>query len=205
MRIFMDEEPCQIAGNSVAEVIASGAAFAESRGRMVVEVIVDGRRWKEEEIATAQDSQAEADEIRFETVEPAGLVSQVCEDASAVLDDADVIQREAADLVEAGRQPEAMTKLNEALAIWHNVQQALTMSAEIMHWDLDAESDGPASPRAVIDRLNSQLKLIRDALQTDDPIGLSDLLRYELPEVVQQWRGLLQRLKDRAMQGDSGQ
>ena len=35
----------------------------------------------------------------------------------------------------------------------------------------------------------------RSALQANDPVGLSDTLLYEMPEVVDEWRRLLEQLR----------
>ncbi|UCD73862.1 MAG: hypothetical protein JSV91_08685 [Phycisphaerales bacterium] len=202
MRVFLDQQLCEIEAGTVGEAVVAGAAAAEKQGRMVVEVTVDGSRWTDEQIASAGNSPLAAEEVRLQTAVPARLVAQVLKDAGAVLAEAESLQREAAEFIESDQRKEAMERLNEALTIWVNVQQAVAMSAEIMSWNLDAEEAGPTSPAAIIAGLNDQLRLIRNALEVEDPIGLSDSLRYDLPEVIGQWRQLLGDLVGRAEKGD---
>ena len=202
MRVFLDEQLCETDADSVAAAIAGAASLAEERGRMVVEVMVDGDHWTDEQIASASSSDTGVEEVKLRTAVPGQLVCQVLQDAEAVLGEVESIQHQAAELIESDQRAEAMERLNEALTIWVNVQQAVSMSAEIMGWSLESEEAGPDSPAAIIDHLNGQLKLVRQALETDDPIGLTDSLRFDLPEVVGQWRKLLSDLADRAEKGD---
>lgn len=198
MRVFLDEQLCETAADSVAKAIASAAALAEKQGRMVVEVMVDGDCWTDEQIAAASSSDTGAEEVKLRTAVPAQLVCQVLRDAEAVLAEADYLQEKAAELIESGQQEEARERLNEALTIWVNVQQAISMSSEIMGWNLEQETGGPDSPAAIIDNLNGHLKLLRQALEANDPVGLIDSLRFDFPEVISRWRKLLSDLAERA-------
>ena len=193
MRVFLDQQPCDIEAETVADAIAGAADRARAQGRVVTDVTVDGCSWSEENIASARQRQIVAEEVCLSTAEPAQLVGETFDDAIVALDQANAAQQEAADLLESGRQNEAMEKLTEALTVWQNVQQAVALGTELLELHLDAEGETPA--RKAIDRLNEQLKLVRAAISGNDPVGLTDSLRYDMPEVTRLWRELLEDLR----------
>ena len=85
MRVFLDEQLCETDADSVAAAIAGAASLAEKQGRMVVEVMVDGDHWTDEQIASASSSDACAEEVKLQSAVPGQLVCQVLHDAEAVL------------------------------------------------------------------------------------------------------------------------
>lgn len=199
MRVLVDDNPCDVAATSVGEAIAVGAAIAENRGRLIVEVVVDGEAWSGERLGS--DDGAGADEVRLTTADPIELVAQTFEDASTALMQADRLQQSAADLVRGDDLPAAMAQLGEAVEIWRSVQQAVVMGTELAGIDLEhgrisqaAAACAGSSFSEIIETLNSQLRGVRDALTARDTAALSDSLLYELPAVVQQWRALLDDL-----------
>jgi hypothetical protein len=197
MRITLDEHPCDVHADSVEQAIAAAAALAETNGRMIVEVIVDGKALTQlagEELANT------AREIHLTSADPVELVCQTFTDAGEALRDADRLQQSAAELIQSDRIPAAMEKLGEAFAIWSSVQQAVTMGAEVIGFDLEAELPGlqTTSLNDAVEQLNTQLRVIEQALKTNDPVGLSDTLLYDLPQTVVVWRGLMESLRSRA-------
>ena len=190
MRVLLDEVECDVAPQSVAEAIAAGAALAQDRGRTIADVFVDGTRWTDDRLAGPESANA-AEEVLLVTSDPAELVSQALADAAEALGDADTLQREAAELMQADQHVAAMDRLQPAIAIWQAVQQAVVKGAHLVGLDLDTiEVDGTPM-KAAIDRLGERLRMIRSALAANDPVGLSDTLLYEMPEVVAEWRALL--------------
>jgi hypothetical protein len=121
-------------------------------------------------------------------------------DALAV---AEKLQAESADLIDAGHHSEAMEKLNEGLTVWVNVERAVSLSAQAMGWDIELVTVDQTRLRDAVDRLNERLQLLRNALETKDPVGISDVLRYDLPETVREWQAILTGLVTRAGEGDA--
>jgi hypothetical protein len=198
MRVLMDEHPCDVAAATVGEAVAAAARIAEERGRLIVEVVVDGSSWSETDLASERGGLTLASEIRMQTAQPVELVCQTFRDAREALLEADDLQRGAAEMIESGKTAGAMDKLHGALNIWQSVQQALVMGSQVLDLKLEEEtlSGRLAAPVSVtINRLNQQLRLIRDALQNNDPLGLSDTLMYDLPIVLDEWRTLLDDLQ----------
>lgn len=202
MNVYLDERRCDVSAESVGEAIVAGAAIAENDGRMIVEVQVDGQRWTEQDLGEPERANLIAEEVRLVSADPVELVTTTFADAADALDQADDLHREAAELLQADQRRKAMEKLGEALAIWMAVQQAVQKGATLLDVDLDAVPLDDSSAQQAVERLAAQLENIRSAVETDDPISLSDALMYELPEVVQQWRELLKELRFR-VRGES--
>ena len=190
MRVLLDEVVCDVTPQSVAEAIAAGAALAQDRGRTIADVFVDGTRWTDDRLAGPEVANA-AEEVLLVTSDPAVLVSQTLADAAEALVDADTLQREAAELMQADQHVAAMDRLQQAIAIWQAVQQAVVKGSQLVHLDLEQIEVNGTTLRAAVDRLSERLRMMRSALAANDPVGLSDTLLYEMPEVVGEWRELL--------------
>ncbi len=195
MRVLLDNDECDMAVGSVGEAVAAGAALASDRGRTVTDVLVDGTRWSDDQLASPDIEQATATEVQIITAEPAELVTETFAEAAWALSDAGKLQEEAAQLIQAGQPRDAMDKLRDAVSIWLSVQEAVAKGSKLVGLDLDSVTLDGVSARLCIERLTEQLRMIRSALQANDPVGLSDTLLYEMPEVVDEWRRLLEQLR----------
>lgn len=195
MRVLLDNDECDMAVGSVGEAVAAGAALASDRGRTVTDVLVDGTRWSDDQLASPDIEQATAAEVQLITADPGELVSETFAEAAWALSDAGKLQEEAAQLIQAGQPKDAMDKLRDAVSIWLSVQEAVSKGSQLARLDLDSVTMDGISARLCIDRLTEQLRMIRSALQANDPVGLSDTLLYEMPEVVNEWRRLLEQLR----------
>jgi len=200
MRVTLDDHPCASKAGSVGEAIAEAAVAAEQRGRIVVEVIVDGRPWTDLHLGA---DPTDARDVSIVTADLRDLVRETLSDSSAALAEADVMQRRAAELIQGNRGPAALAELTEAIGIWAAVREAIVKASEAMSIDLDELRLGDDSIHQVLTRLTAQLRAVRSALQADDPVGLSDTLLYDMPEVVGEWRELLEVLRSHV--GDGSQ
>ena len=200
MRILLDGKPLEnITAVSVKEAMNVASNVTRDQGRMIVEVIVDGEKLNEEQIQDELGGDSPAEEIQFKSADSRKLVSKAFQDSIDALAEADNFQREAAELIQADRSSEAMEKLNHAIQIWQSVQKAVMIGVEIVTVDPGDEKHFEDLITGAIERLNQQLSTIKEGLSSDDPIGISDALMYDLPEVVQEWRSLLHELSGRVV------
>ncbi|MDY7108164.1 MAG: hypothetical protein SYC29_05960 [Planctomycetota bacterium] len=192
MRVLLDEQPCDIEAASISEAIRGAAALAQQRGRLIIEVTVDGERWDEAQLSSESLCAGTAGEVHCTTADRKALVLRTLSDASEVLAHADDLQREAAELIQTDQAAQAKERIAEAVNIWLTVLEAVARSAEALEMDLEAGlgESGEPLPR-IIERLKERLQTLRDAVQSDDPASISDTLLYELPTVVGEWRELL--------------
>jgi hypothetical protein len=198
MQILLDDIPCHVQAQTVGEAIEGGAEVARDRGRLIVDVTVDGSHLSEADLTSAQQQTRTAGIVRLVSADPVELVRQTLSDAREALAEADGLQREAAELLQSDERTVAMDKLAEAISIWLCVQEAVTKGTQLIGIDLDAERpDGDQDIPDAICRLKERLNALRRALQDRDEIGLADTLLYEFPQVIEQWQKLLGDLQRR--------
>ncbi len=197
MQILIDDLPCDIDANTVGEAIEGAADLARDRGRLIVDVTVDGDLWSETDLASAGRQARTAQVIRFSSAEPTELVRQTFADAGNALTDADELQREAAELLQSDKGAAAMDKLGEAISIWLCVQKAIVSGAELMGLDLETMTVGGKPLPEAIGRLTDRLGAVRNGLKEGNVIELADTLLYEFPPIVEEWRRLLAELQER--------
>ena len=198
MQILLDDIPCHVQAQTVGEAIEGGAEVARDRGRLIVDVTVDGSRLSETDIESVRQQTRTAQIVRLVSADPVELVRQTLNDAREALSEADGLQREAAELLQSDQRTVSMDKLTEAISIWLCVQEAVIKGTQLIGLDLDAEpADGEEDLPDAIRRLREQLDAVRRGLQDKDEIGLADTLLYEFPQVIEQWQRLLGDLQGR--------
>jgi hypothetical protein len=195
MRLFFDRESRQTSARTVGAALDEAAALARTRGRLVVDVLVDGAAWTDAEIASHDHRSRGADEVRVETVERAELVRGAIDEAEAALADADALQQAAAEMLQRGDDA-AWRRLGEALDQWATVHAAARAAEEAL-----AGAPGDGASAAAVPRLAAQLQAIRASLLARDTVGLADALLYEMPETVATWRGVLVAMRRRTHAG----
>ncbi|MCH8822089.1 MAG: hypothetical protein IH984_01150 [Planctomycetes bacterium] len=195
MQILLDSDPCEMKAQTVGEAIAAAAALAQTQGRLIIDVIVDGLRWSEQQLDSAEQNDTTAETVEFITAEPKELVLQTFEDAADALSDADALQKEAAELLQSDQSIICMDKLAEALSIWLTVQQAIVKGSQVVELQLDSISVKKVPITESIARLNENLQLLRSALQQDDQVAVADALLYEFPDIINEWRTILEHLQ----------
>ena len=135
---------------------------------------------------------------KLASANPAHLVAQTFQDASEALRTVDLLQQDAAQLLQSDQTAPALERLGEAISIWMSVQQALTMGLQLVQIDPASVRGKDASPLSLDDmigELNAHLRQMHASLQGGDSVALADALMYEMPPVVLQWRELLDSLR----------
>jgi hypothetical protein len=132
--------------------------------------------------------------VRLVSADPGHLVRHAMLDASEALQQVETLQRHAAESIQAGQLAAAMTPLGEAMTLWQSVRQTVADGAALVGLDLSTLQVEGAPAAQVVGRLTDQLRSLKNALAANDHIGLSDALLYELPEVIDEWRGLLEQM-----------
>ncbi len=197
MQILIDDLPCDMDANTVGEAIEGAADLARERGRLIVDVTVDGARWTQAELASTRRHAQTAQVVWFSSAEPTELVRHTFAAAVDALTEADELQREAAELLQSDKGTVAMDKLGEAISIWLGVQEAIVSGTQLLGLDLETVTIGdkpfPEATRRLINRLDA----VRSGLKQSNQIELADTLLYEFPPIVEEWRHLLAELRER--------
>ena len=200
MRVLLDQSVCDVSADTVGQAIDAISHLARQRGRLIVEVLVDGTSWSAQQIDDHAGRASAAREVKLTTADPSELIGQTFQDASLALRDADELQQAAAGQLQAGQTREAMGQLTQAFGIWSSVQQAVEMGTQLAEIPMNSFTvPGEGGQRIALDRviiqLHERLNQVRSSLQSGDTAALADILLYELPTVVHQWRGVLDELQ----------
>lgn len=195
MPVYLDQQPMVVPHDSVAGAIEAARQVAEARGRLVIDVLLDGRRLIDEELHEPSSEPLGARELRFTSAEPRVFVGQALLDAAEELEAVSTHQREAAKQLRAGQLPAAFEHLQAAIDSWQLVRRAagdgpalLELDPSVIRITIDA-STRPLSEH--VQELAGDLRTLQNALSIQDWSTISDILSGELEDRAATWRHLL--------------
>lgn len=191
MRVLLDDKPIEVEPVTVARAIEVARDAAVAEGRIVIEVLGDGRSVDPSVLDNPPDDSAGFAELKLVTADPGAFVSVTLSDAAGLLDEAARTQQRAVDMIFAGRDDEAMEPLQEAFRAWGVIRDVVDKSALLLSLDLRTIETGHGTGEGVISGLADRLGEIKRALTEGDTSALTDVLAYDMPEQVERWRGLL--------------
>lgn len=198
MRVLLDEQELICDGSSIQAAIDRGAARAQETGRLVVEVHVDGQQLNANDLDDAPTLEAAAEEVRMISAQPHAMVRQTLLDTIELLDSIDETQRRAAECIQADDATAGFEGLSEAIALWSVIQEAVLNGAQLLDIPLDDIRTETRTLNEAAEELNAHLTSLREALVNRDPVQLSDTLMYEMPNVIESWRNVLNAVAERA-------
>jgi hypothetical protein len=191
MPIYLDDEAIALSGNSLGDVLHAAREQIAEQGRVVVEVQIDGQSLVDHEIDEQQDAAIGQREVRLFTADPVTLAVGTLGQVRDVLDVAQRVQTDAAELFQQDRSGDAIQRVAEAMSIWQQTQQAVLHSAVLLELDLDQrEVEGIAVSETVND-LITHLTSLRDQLAAGDTVAVADALAFEWPQTVERWQKLI--------------
>lgn len=198
MPVFFDQQPVTVPHDSLAGAIEAARQVAEARGRVVVDVLLDGERLDEDALQQPSAEPLGGREIRFTSVEPRVFVGQALLDAVEELESITKNQQAAAKGLRSGNLPAAFEALQSAVDSWQLVRRAAGDGPALLGLDPGRVSvrgeDGRAESLAThVEALAHDLRTLQNALSIQDWSSISDLLGAggELDERATQWRILL--------------
>jgi hypothetical protein len=197
MAVYIDDEPVELEGEHLSGVLAAAQAYLRPRGRLIVEVSVDGRPVVGEQLDAQAALSVAGSEVRLASASPEELVCAALEDARAALAEARDLQMEAAELLQQDDAGAAMRKVAAAVTLWQQTQEAVMQSLRVTDVRLeDLRVDGRGSDE-LIQELIDQLKRVMELKVHNDAIGLADALAYEWPRTLEAWDRMIEQLIDR--------
>ncbi len=194
MKVYLDDEPMELDAPSLRTAFGSAVELANGRGRVIVDVLIDGTPIPGDLIADPSDEPMAGEELRFTSAEPRAMVRETLLDAVEALDQVIEHQREAADLVMAGKIDSVRASLEPVVGIWQAVVLAIQRGAELLDLELDAlRVEGePLSVR--IAGLSERLGEVIRAVDRSDWSALADTLAYDMGDQAIAWQTMLQEL-----------
>ena len=195
MRVVLDDSPCAVEAGSISAALRNAAGEADRAGRVIVDVFIDGHRCSADDLDRL-DLQTVVNELRLVSADPSEIVRAALESAETALSDADALQREAAELLQADESVEAFSRLTGAVSLWTSVRQAVSDGCALIDLDLGAVHVGEKPATAIIGLLTDHLRELKASLESLDVVRLADILLYEMPAVIGEWHDLLARLHE---------
>lgn len=200
MRVFLDDQIVPLERRSFAWALGEVRLRAERSHRVIVEATLDGLSIPEEALVDPPDEDFPGAEIRFTSDDPTELVRRTLGQVASALEDTQLEQNRAAELLQSGSIEQAMTHLSAALSNWSDVQQAVNSSVLLTGLDLDTLSidrGGRASPlSSSIAGLSAQLKELKLGLSAQDWSGVADTLSLDLSEQADEFKEVLRAISD---------
>lgn len=192
MRVLLDESTLLESAGTLGEALDAGREAAERRGRVIVEVICDGRPVSPDDLSSAEalSKPARASEVNLISAEPRALVATTFDDAASALQDLRDTQRELAEKIHKGSVAEATAALAEVFEVWGAARQALEHGAVMA--SIDLTTDATIADLAV--GLSERLREVGRAVDQRDWSTLADELEYDLSEQAARWAGKFMEL-----------
>ncbi len=194
MRAYLDDVPLELGGQTLTDAVVAGKRAADEQGRMIIEVWADGEPAPEADLSEPPDFVPYASEVRFVSVEPAGLVRAAMEEAAVNLEQIRQPQKDAAAALARGETAAAMGHVSVALQAWESVRRAVqdgSSALGVSPAGLLSSPDAEEVCATAIDDLLSALQEVQRAIKAQDVATLADTLEYDLDDLAETWSGLL--------------
>lgn len=194
MAIFLDDEPVQLAGANLGELIASATKHLIVDRRVVVEVMLDGSVLNADALDKCQDNALDDVEVRLISADPGALAVSTLYQIRDQLPKATTLHEQAAEFLQQDNPTEALKVLAEAIGVWMQTQEAVLGSAGVVGLGLDDVKVGDEPMSNFTDELIKQLQNLKELIIAGDTVALADALAYEWPPIVDRWDTLIGEL-----------
>ena len=203
MRVILDNQPCSIDASNLGEALAAASTLAEGRGRLVVEVLVDGALLSDAQLQDEDRLCGTARELELKTTTASALLQETFNQAAAAIADTARIQQHAAEMLRSGHSSEGMQALGTALNSWGEIHEATVKGLLLSGEEPDQLKIGKIAFVDANSSLQQQLSDLRAGIENQDASAICDGLLYEFPRVCEIWIELLQGLATRYDQESS--
>lgn len=190
MRVFLDGRLIDERGTTLGAALDRARAIAP--GRLLVEVLADGRTVSAAHLDSPPPGSPFAERLEIRSEEAGVLISEALRGAAETLGEIQRRQGHVAGLIQRGRVGEAVRDMASVFDLWESIRSAIDLSLraggpvgydERMHRELVS----------VMEELASSLSEVRRALAGEDWAGLADLLGWDMRDRVESCRGWLKK------------
>ncbi|WP_428389983.1 hypothetical protein [Mucisphaera sp.] len=195
MKVHVDGEVVELAGQTVGELLDAASERLNTEGRVIAEVVLSGGPLVGDGLEDARDDEVADGALSLVSEDARALALMALDEIGGVLDEAEVLQTEAADLLQEDEPLEAYEKVGQAMGIWLQAQQAVAESCLLLALDLEEIAVGDERGSDQVEHLRKQLGELREQMLGQDTVALADSLAYEWPDAVERWRELVSSLK----------
>ncbi len=197
MNVLLDDTPIEVEDQTLAAAMSAGVEIAQREGRAVVEVLIDGKAIRGDELIDASTEPIPNARIELFTANPVELVRQSLLDASSALESSRSSHSDIASQLQSGADTaEALSLLSGTLSVWQGVQDVLARGYALLGRD-PASINLPESVAqgkdvtVLLGELGEQLREVRRSLEDHDLAALADTIGYELEPLAGVWASVL--------------
>lgn len=202
MRVLLDDQAVSLEVPTFAAAMDAGRREAERRGRVLVEVQVDGRPAPEAWLNAPESEDCRAAEVRLVSADPVSLVQVTLQEVADALEASRSSQKRAAELIQEDRLDEAMEPLSQAVSAWASVHQGVSNGAALLGLDTAALTAVTGEPiGAMIEDLAAQLRSLKLAIAGEDWTTVADVLGYDMDDRCISWARAIRSLAANIGQG----
>jgi len=194
MAVTVDHAPLkaeELGLRTVGQVLS----HLQRANRLVVHVLIDGQEPDLHQLGAVRKSPLSDHTVFIETAEPKEMALDILGQVETQLGEADRLKAEAADLLQKNQNVKAMERLSGCFTTWHNAQQSLLGTAQLLKIDLEEIRIGERPLTDLLLEMTEQLKQIKSALENRDFVTLGDLLIYETTQTSRQWQDVVAALR----------
>jgi hypothetical protein len=194
MCVTVDEE-CLPAEELGLRTVGQLLAHLRVSNRLVTRLVIDGEAPNLSQLGTIQNLPLEDHVLFIETADPCQAAMDALDQADALLSRADEPKSQAADLLRANQWTPALAKLGECLNCWQESRKTVLAVGRLLQINLDSLTLDSAPLSRFVNDFARQLREIQSAIESADPVALTDLLVYDTAETNQHWRAALRALR----------
>ena len=191
MSVTVDHETLDV-GELGVRTIGQILAHLQRENRRVTQVLIDG----EEAANGFRQMPVEGHTIFIETSDPRELALDVIEETASRIQQSEAMKSEAAELLQKNQTNKAFERLSNCIRAWHDGQDALLKTAELLRVDLTTVTVDEQPFEELLSDFTQDLKLIRAALDQRDFVLLGDVLLYETADMTSKWLAAINALRD---------
>lgn len=202
MELYIDETKVDIdlpASEPLENVLRHSQTKLYEAGRLVVGLRCDGNEVPADEMAETLKRQASSFErLDVVTSTKYDLVAEAMDQAAISLTQTEESCQRIADGLSEGKTSESMQALGDCLSVWKQIHEAIGKSIAMLEIDPQTTLIAGEPLVNVVNKPMVVLLRVKEALQSQDHVLLSDTLKYEFSEVAQHWQDVIASIQGQA-------
>ena len=170
-------------------------SHVQRENRLVVNLLIDGQPPDLTRLTHLRASPVQGHTLYIETAEPREMALEAVDEVDAQLCQADRLKAEAVEFLHRNQPAQAMERLSGCFGTWHNAQESVMKTAQLLRLDLNAVRVQDRSFAELMEDFTAQLRQIKEALEGRDFVTLADILAYETTQTSTHWRLALDAIR----------
>jgi len=166
---------------------------------IVISLACDGQPVEADRLQEVLDSPLEKfDRIEMRTVRVREQVAAALLQSIDVLHDSSQMRESVADCLNQGRHEQAMDEMRKLLEAIRQVQQTTLISCQLLGIEPATVRADDVEFNSILNDVRNSLTELKDSMENQDFVLVSDLLRYELAGPLEGWLAILNQLHSQA-------